>query len=70
MQAKMAVQIDRASVGTIRPRQSDGGPQRIVRRIAMRNDDIETVHCAALKEGDQDLPATRCVFGVNSSREP
>ena len=56
MEAEESVEVERARiVGARGARDGDGGAQRVVRALAVRNDDVERVGGAALEEADEDL---------------
>ena len=58
MQPELAIQFQRAgdTGGERRSRDRDVRPQPVVRRIAMRHDDIQRIRRAALEDADQHLP--------------
>ena len=59
MQSEESVEVDRAGLarGERRPRDRDVRPQSIVRRLTVRDDDVERIRRAALEETDQRLAA-------------
>src|SRR5207248_1986382 len=71
METEMTLEIDRRFLGSIRSWNSDRRAKRIVRRLAVRNDDVQAVHRTALEDYDQD-PFTGCrsFFRVKSAPEP
>src|SRR5262249_10027145 len=53
VQAEEAVELERAVLAIVRPRDRDARPRRVIRRIAVRDDEVEAVDGAALENRDQ-----------------
>src|ERR1700722_13355344 len=71
VQAEESVQIDGRVRSAIRLGYSDGRPQFVIARFSKRDHHVQAVHCATLKNCDQNLLAGVGRFGrVERARKP
>ena len=59
MQSEESVEVDRRLAAGARARNGDRRPRRVIRLLAVRNEDVQPVHGAALEDRDEDAPRRR-----------
>src|SRR5439155_121947 len=73
MQPEKTIEIDRRilRIADRWPRNRDGGPHLVIALLAVRHHDIQTVGCAALEDGHENLAApARSIARIEGALEP